>query len=238
MGPKWKLQSVEPVTCDPIVRRFVLHDPIEGWKMVNKVYSGCRYVELYDILVPEYEREYYISAVFRICPAHSVSSKCCSGKLRWSDGSWKPLDLYLEYQKKWFFWLNYHQWKARVAAGMVSPEEPMPLDIVKYEEEPLTTGNVTSPSEEEQTDMSIVYAWNKDHSNRYSAVMGIFKSRGVKLVDESKEQVPLISWKFQGHGDDRILYIDCKKQLSRTQLSEVQDICNIQLGPNKVVVEI
>ena len=67
--PRWKLQAVEPDTCDP---------------------PGCRYIEMYDVLV----RPHVLTVVAfdRVCPGHAASVP--ADVMLWQDGNWKDKKAY------------------------------------------------------------------------------------------------------------------------------------------------
>ncbi len=227
--PKWKLQAVEPSTCEPIIQEFRVEDPIEGPKVLTRKFRGCRYIEMYDILLPR-PQTIFIAGVERICSAHAVSSNAAMGKLRWSDGNWKDAKKYIVYQREWFLWLNNQQWKARVAAGMIPANEPMPPQIAGFNREPATAGSVDPPPQEEQDDLDTIYRWNREHNDRYLSTIQV---AGALRADLNREAV---SWHFEGHGDSRLLFAHTN-QLTRSEALQLQASLDIQAGLGKVVVE-
>jgi len=127
--PKWKIQAVEPNTCDP---------------------PGCRYYELWNSLSPPPATPVVVCAVVRICPPHAVATNATKGTLLWEDGNWKDIKSYIQYQRDWFKWVNHQEWLARDPRDEFGDRQPMPPQIAPFTTEPVTAGSVTAPPQAEQ----------------------------------------------------------------------------------------
>lgn len=235
--PKWKVQGTTYITCEPIVESYQYVDPITGPETRTRTFRGCRFVELYDILLPRVSRVYTISAIFRVCSAHAVASNACLGKLKWFDGTWLETGSFLAYNKRWFLWLNHQEWLARVAAGEVPASEPMPATIQPFGgPEPTSPRPVVTPSAAEQADLEQIYTWNKDHNDRFVIGTELLRNNGA-LLQTPDRRTQLFSWRFEGAGDTRVFFINSLGQLNAAQVNDSQGAADLQFGPGKVVVE-
>ena len=131
---KWKLQGVQPDTCD---------------------LPGCSYIELWDVEESP-PRTMQIVAFKQVCPAHIANVPV--GKILWEDGNWKDLDSYIQYQKDWFKFKNNEQWKIE------HPDEKMPAIIVNFATEPITPGSISAPPQIEIDGMNTAYSQNQEHN--------------------------------------------------------------------------
>lgn len=138
---KWKLQAIEPDTCDP---------------------PGCRYIELWDVEEPP-PRTMQIVAFDRVCPAHP--GIVSDNKMLWADGNWKDKKEYIDYQRKWFRRENHKRWL------LEHPDEEMPRQISRLTSDPVTSGSVVAPPKKEIDAMNTIYAWNQEHNVRKNSVL-------------------------------------------------------------------
>lgn len=199
--PKWKVQRVSPDTCDP---------------------PGCTYLEIWDSLAAPEARVHTIAAFERVCAAHADDVPV--GVMQWSDGNWKDLAAYIQYQKDWFRRLNHTEWLVN------NPDEQMPPQIASYTSDPVTPGSVTAPSAAKLTGLARAYSRNKEHNARKNQSIGI--PAAVKAgIDTTK-----ITWSYSGAGDARVLTVNCGGQLTNQQRTQAQSIADVQWGVGKVVV--
>jgi hypothetical protein len=210
--PKWKIQSVEPNTCEP---------------------PGCRYYELWDSLSPPPATPVVICSIGRICPAHAVATSAARLKLLWADGNWKAIGAYIQYQRNWFKWVNHQEWLARNPLDEFGDPQPMPPQIASFSTEPVSPGSVAAPPKAEIDDMDRIYAWNREHNNRMGQSVAIMLAERT-FDDAQKER---ITWRFEGVGDTRVFYINSGGLLSNEERTRVQAAADIAFGPGKVVVE-
>jgi hypothetical protein len=210
--PKWKIQAVEPNTCEP---------------------PGCRYYELWDSLSPPPATPVVVCGVDRICPAHAVASRATKGKLKWADGNYKDFKSYIQYQRNWFKWVNHQEWLARNPLDEFGDPQPMPPQIVSFATEPVTPGSVTTPALAEINDLNRCYAWNQDHNNRAGQTKAIMLAE--RVFDEAQQE--RITSRFEGAGDTRVFFINSGGLLTNEERTRVQAACDIQFSPGKVVVE-
>ena len=143
---KWKLQAVEPDTCDP---------------------PGCRYLEIWDAEVAPEARVHTVAAFERVCPAHADTVP--SGVMQWADGNWKNLGAYIDYQRAWFRRLNHVEWLQRFPNG----EQAMPPQIASYTADPVTPGSVAAPPQAQRDGLARAYGQNRDHNQRKNLAIGI-----------------------------------------------------------------
>lgn len=249
--PKWKIQAVEPNTCEPLdlLRNFLdweVGDPgfpveVEGIKRTN----GCRYYELWNSLSPPPQTPVVVCAVLRVCKAHAVPALVgidgglsALTKLKWVDGNWKDIKSYIKYQKDWFRWVNHVEWIARAPKDEFGDLQPMPPQIASFTTEPITPGSVTAPSQAEQDDLAQVYAWNREHNDRMGTSLEIMRSELKLSTDADREAFDeKVIWRFEGAGDTRLLYVNSRGLLNNQERNRVEGSVDIQFGPNKVVVE-
>lgn len=198
---KWKLQTREPDTCDP---------------------PGCSYIELWDVEVNPILRVLTVVAFNRVCPGHAATVS--PDKMLWADGNWKPKKEYIEYQRKWFRRLNYLKWQVD------NPDEKMPAQIANFSSDPVTTGSVIAPSQEEIDGMNQAYNWNKADNLRKNTAI-----RLITVEADIEEERDRVDWSFMGTGDSRVLSIDAK-MLDAGQTNRVKAALDIQFGPTKVVI--
>ena len=219
--PKWKIQSVEPDSCEP----FTLPD--------GRQVNGCRYYELWDSLSPPPATPVVICGIDRVCPAHAVATPAGRGKLRWADGNWKDFKSYIQYQRSYFKWINHQEWLARDPRDEFGDRQPMPEQIVPFSAEPVTPGSVAAPPAAEQADLTRVYNWNKDHNNRQGQALAIMLAERA-FTDGQRDAVVR---RFTGVGDARVFRINSAGLLTAQQRTRVQAAADLQFGPGKVVVE-
>ncbi len=254
--PKWKLQAVEPDTCDPWTEDYQYLDPIlvieleailgrdltpaertalEETRQHN--FSGCRYYELWNSL-DRLGTPIVVCSSERICSGHAVGTEAAKGKLKWADGNWKDVGNYITYQRDWFRWLNRLEWIARDPRDRQGNPQPIPEQIASFTSEPTTPGSVTSPSQAEQDDLTTMYEWNRDHNDRKGTALDIMRTElNVGTEEERKTFDESISWRFEGTGDTRLLYVDSGGLLSVAERTRVASAADIQFGLDKVVVE-
>ncbi len=134
--PMWKLQGVEPDTCDP---------------------PGCRYIELWDSLSDPLTRTHTVVGYDRVCPAHTEN--VVTDKLLWEDGNWKDKAAFIQYQRNWFRHENHVRWLVE------NPGEQMPPQIASFTSDPVTSGSVAPPPQAEIDGMANAYAMTKTHNN-------------------------------------------------------------------------
>jgi len=199
--PKWKVQAVEPDTCDP---------------------PGCRYLEVWDSLALPEDRVHTIAAFERVCAAHADDVPV--GVMLWSDGNWKPLNAYIDYQRAWFRRLNHVEWLRD------HPTEAMPPQIASYTSDPVTTGSVAAPDAAKLTGLARAYSRNKEHNARKNQTITIPASVRAG-IDTTK-----ITWSWSGVGDARVLTVNCGGQLTNQQRTQAQNLADIQYGVGKVIV--
>ena len=147
---KWKLQAVEPDTCDS---------------------PGCRYIEMYDVLATP-PRPIVIVAFDRVCPAHITTVPI--GVMLWEDGNWKPKEDYINYQRKWFMRQNYLAWQ------IDHPDEAMPRTIRNSNDDPITTGSVSAPPQVEIDNMNQAYNQNREHNVWKNQAVQAITDEGVE----------------------------------------------------------
>lgn len=226
---KWKLQAVEPDTCDP---------------------PGCRYLELWDVYADPIARTHEVVAVERVCPAHRTTTKAAYGKMRWADGNWKDAASYIEYQQRWFRWLNHQEWLAKqqqlVAYRIANPDDFIPPDLAGYgdpmpdtlrphRDEPTTAGSVAPPAQAEIDDLARVARWNREHNLR--------KNMALSAMAEqiAPDAGPVIheaaTWRWEGHGDNRVLRITANGKLNTPQRARAKAAMDIQFGNDKILIE-
>jgi hypothetical protein len=140
---KWKLQAVEPDTCDP---------------------PGCRYLEWWDVEAAPGDRVHTVAAFERVCPAHADDVP--DTEMLGFDGNWKPRKQYIEYQRAWFRRLNHVEWLQN------HPDEAMPAAIAGMTSDPVTTGSLPAPAQAKRDGLSRAYQRNKDHNGRKNALVG------------------------------------------------------------------
>lgn len=136
---KWKLQAVEPDTCDP---------------------PGCRYLEWWDAEADPDDRVHTVAAFDRVCPAHADTVP--TTEMLGFDGNWKPKKEYIEYQRAWFRRLNHIEWLERFPEG----DEPMPPQIAGFTSDPTTTGSVSPPPVAAREGMVRAYGRNRGDNQR------------------------------------------------------------------------
>lgn len=147
---KWKLQAVEPDTCEP---------------------PGCRYLELWDVEADPLTRVHTVVGFDRVCPAHDDDVPF--DKMLWADGHWKDKKAYIEYQRAWFRHQNHKEWLAR------GTDEPMPATIAAYGKEPQTSGSVTPPAQAQVDGMTRAYGRNRQDNQRKNQVVDAARLHGV-----------------------------------------------------------
>lgn len=152
---KWKLQGVQPDTCD---------------------LPGCNYIELWDVEEAP-PRTIQIVAFKQVCPAHIATVPI--GKMLWEDGNWKDLKDYIEYQRKWFRRQNHIAWL------IDNPDEPMPKQIARLTSDPVSPGSVSAPPQAEIDNMSTVYAQNQEHNLWKNIAVQSIVEEGIDREDIS-----------------------------------------------------
>lgn len=251
--PKWKIQAVEPNTCEPfdetipitpeklgIWERLAvalgITDPAPTTEAIH--HNGCRYYELWDSLSPPPATPVVVCAVIRICLAHAVGTNATKGKLKWSDGNWKDIKSYIKYQREWFRWVNHQEWLSRAPKDEFGDLQPMPPQIAKFTTEPVTAGSIVTPSQAEQDDLVQVYAWNREHNDRMNTSLAIMRNELGMTTDADREQFDeAVTWRFEGHGDARLFFVNSGGLLSNQEKNRIEATVDIQFGPGKVVVE-
>lgn len=243
MVNKWKVQASEPDTCDP---------------------PGCRYYEVWDAFAAPEDRVHTIAAFERMCPAH-FDPDIPVGVMLWSDGHWKPLDEYIEYQRAWFRRLNHVEWLERrqqledwytahgghgrgklaadgkdprgdpVAYQLVGYADEMPETIRGYTSEPPTTGSRPPPAQHRQDALHRVYRWNLEHNSRKNETIDAMQAQ--RPQDGYWLDHAKVKWSWSGHGDNRVLRINSGGQLTAQQRGRVQAAADIQHGQGRTVVE-
>ena len=153
--PKWKLQAVEPDTCNT---------------------PGCRYIELWDVEADPLLRTQTVVAFDRVCAGHA--STVSPDKMLWEDGNWKNKVAYIAYQRAWFRRLNHVAWL------IDNPSEPMPPQIAEFTSDPVSPGSVASPSRAEVDGMNEAYAWNKRDNIRKNTSLDLVETE-VGTRDEA-----------------------------------------------------
>lgn len=147
--PKWKLQSVEPDTCD---------------------LPGCRYIELWDVEQAP-PRTITVVAFERICPGHATSVPV--GKMLWEDGNWKDFKDYIAYQRKWFRRQNHIKWL------IDNPGVPMPPQIARLTSDPVSPGSVSAPPQSEIDNMNQAYNQNREHNLWKNQAKKVITDQGI-----------------------------------------------------------
>lgn len=154
MVEKWKLQGVQPDTCDP---------------------PGCYYIEMYDVLAPP-PRIITVVAFNKVCPAHIATVS--NTLMLWQDGNWKNKDAYIAYQKKWFRRLNHVEWLVD------HPDEPMPDGVKNLTTDPITSGSVPAPSQAEIDGMNQAYNQSRKHNMWKNTAVRAIRDEGLTDDDK------------------------------------------------------
>lgn len=151
---KWKLQAVEPDTCEGVAQG-----------------QGCRYIELWDVEADPLTRTHTVVSFDRVCAVHQDT--VVTDKILWADGNWKDKKAYIEYQRAWFRHQNYLEWQQK------HPDEAMPPQIASHSSEPATTGSVTPPQLLEVDGMNRVYQLNLEHNTRKNQILVLAEAEGI-----------------------------------------------------------
>ena len=242
---KWKINRFSPVVCDLVPTAFQWEDPIEGTKTEIKL-AGCIYHHIFNVLAPKFtpDRIPRICAIEKVCTGHAVESDVVTGKLLWGDGKWKDLNKYQDYQRDWFFWLNNMQWKAKVRAGIISPDEEVPQEIKDWNEEPPTPGSVDGPFWQIRYDMGRIWDWVHLHDGWLADTVHLMKVEAnvidpattkIRSKEADIEFTENCKWRFEGSGDNRTLHF-IEHTLNKAQVSNVQGAIEIAYGPEKVYI--
>lgn len=242
MATLWKLNRFGPSVCNRVPVQITYYDGEEEKTEIRP--TGCIYHHLFDVLAPPYSQTRIprVASIERICSAHEVSSNAAKGKLLWGDGNWKDLDLYIEYQREWFHWLDNRRWKAKIEAGVPDYDE-IPKQIAKYSIEPIPPGSVRAPSTPEVSDMNRIFNWVHQQDAWLGTCISLLavesgidppSKRATKLAMRAFRKQ--LGWKFIGAGDNRALIFESNGVVNSTQLSRIRDIISIQFGPGKIVL--
>lgn len=208
---KWKLQAVEPDTCDGAAQG-----------------QGCRYLEWWDADAPPQARTHTVAAFERICSAHDDAGAAVirdDDLMLGFDGNWKPRAAYIEYQRAWFRRLNHVEWQATRGG------EPMPPGISSFTSDPVTTGSLPAPAQAARDGLARVTALARTHNVRKNSSLNAMK------VERANIDMTLVTWTWSGNGDARVLRINSGGQLTAQQRTRVQAACDIQFGLGTVIVE-
>lgn len=254
--PKWKIQAVEPHTCDPFTEEvpatydaealafFALLGEIPPATKIVKA-NGCRYYELWNSLSPPPLTPVVVCAVIRVCPAHAVPAlvpapggRVDKPLIKWADGNWKDEKAYIKYQRDWFRWVNHREWLIRAPRDGFGDLQPMPPQISKFTTEPVTPGSVTAPSQDRQDGIDQVYTWNREHNDRMGTTLAVMRNELGMVTEEQLNQFDkAVTWRFEGHGDTRLFFVNSGGLLSNQEKIRIEATTDIQFGPGKVVVE-
>lgn len=202
---KIKMQAWEPDTCASPNDR-------------------CRILILWDVEVPDAQREHRIAGYERLCAAHA-DPDIPLDKLLWWDGNWKPLSEYIEYQRNWFRRLNHTEWLEK------HPNEQMPETIRGYSNDPVTTGSAGTPNAASVVAHARGWDRNKENNARKNQALTI-PGAARAGIDTTR-----ITFSYSGVGDARVLTINCGGQLTNQQRTQAQNIATTQFGAGKVVIE-
>ncbi len=204
---KWKIQAIEPDTCEP---------------------PGCRYLELWDVETDPLTRTHTIVAFDRVCAAHStpeIEAHIAADEMLWADGNWKPKASYLEYQRAWFRRLNHVEWLRD------HPREQMPETIRGLTADPVTTGSKSVPPQARLDALARVGGWNRrDNLRKNLAIDAMAQERGQGFDRNT------VTGAWAGAGEARVLHVTAG-QLTAQQRGRVQSALAIQFGPNAVVLD-
>lgn len=204
---KWKLQAVEPDTCE-----------------IDSNGRGCRYYEWWDAEANPLTRIHIIAAFERLCAAHTTDIP--QGVMLGFDGNWKPTDEYIAYQRDYFKHVNHVEWLAR---GLKLSD--MPAEIKSHAQEPKTTGSVDAPPPEHIAGLERAGEWNRSHNVRKNHTLDL----AAKEHGNLNRDLVAVTW--TGKGDSRVLHIHSSGQLTQSHQSRIVAATNIQFGNNSVVVE-
>lgn len=183
----------------------------------------CEILILWDADAPVEEREHRIAGFERVCAAHADNVP--SDVLLWWDGNYKPMQQYLEYQRAWYRHLNHVEWLEK------HPDQPVPVSIRSFNEEPRTTGSVSAPPQAQRDALTRAYGRNtRDNALKNQAIT-------IPGATRTGLDPARITWRFEGVGDERVLTVDTGGQLNQQQRGQGQSIANVQFGAGKVVLQ-
>lgn len=221
VAPKWKLQAVEPDTCDGVGQS-----------------QGCRYIELWDVFTEPHLRTHEVVAFERVCTAHQTDLP--TGVIKWADGNWKPwcgmtgepclqdpAPCYMRYQRQWFLALNHQEW----LSDPVKSKQRMPDTLKPWENEPQTTGSTAAPPQAHIDGMARAAAWNREHNQRKALV------RSAASTERSDIDEGRVTYSWTGAGDSRVLHVHFGGQLTQAARGRVTSMMAIQFGAGRVVVD-
>ena len=155
----WKLQAIEPDTCDP---------------------PGCRYLEWWNTDDPPETRQHFHGGFERVCPAHADPDIEIGVLLSPWDGNWRDAKAFIEYQRAFFRRRNHVEWLAR---GIT---DAMPAAIASYTTDPVSPGSIAEPVLAKRDALARGYQRNKDHNVRKNAMLN---AASVEKADINLELV-------------------------------------------------
>jgi len=155
----WKLQSIEPDTCDP---------------------TGCKYWEWWDAEVAPEVRQHFHGGFERVCPAHADPDIEVGILLSPWDGNWRDAKAFIEYQRAFFRRRNHVEWLAR---GIT---DAMPPQIASYTSDPVSPGSIPVPPQARRDALARGYQRNKDHNVRKNQILDAIK---VERSDINEERI-------------------------------------------------
>lgn len=221
--------------------------------------QGCQFIEMWS---PDDD-----PTTRTITPVHAV--RTCSGHrditpanvMLWDDGNWKPMRLYMAYQRVWFRKRDHDNWRAKGAAwraanpGIPDYEDltildengapyhteryfnnphcdaAMPDQMRRFSRVPQTPGSVDPPPQDEIDGLARVYGWAKRDNVRAADISSLFAAEGFPPESDDVEIV------WTGHGNDRTANVSLRRgTLTPAQRSRIQSALDIQHGPNVVSV--
>ena len=198
---------------------------LQAWEPDTCEQPACRVLEWWDADGDPLTRVHILAGFERLCAAHADPDIPLDVIQDAWDGQWRDRKAFVAYQREFYLRRNHVAWQER------GDGEAMPPQIARFTADPSSPGSVAEPALARRQALTRAHGRNRDHNQRKSLTGSAVKTERPNI------NADLISWRWEGRGDARVLYVHMGGQLNAQQRNRVQSLLDIQFGAGRVVIE-